>query len=159
MKLCTFVAILMACNFALAESAEDLGKRGCIPRRDITTGEISGYDCNVTQNSHEKMAMQNLEDAKKVEMKNISSSDMQIHNQLKTTNEYETAIGEVKNLNDIISKKDLAAQTNLSALLAQIKLKQVKDPKTGKSLFQVTKIEKGSVWEKSGLKVGELVKQ
>lgn len=114
MKLFTMISILIICNFALAENPEELAKRGCIPRRDATTGEVSSYVCNVT-------------------------------------------IRELKNLNDIISKNDLSAQTDLSTLLAQITLKPARDPKTGKSLFQVTKIEKGSAWEKSGLKVGDLV--
>jgi hypothetical protein len=158
MKLIAILSIVIASNFALAETDAELAQRGCIPRRDATTGNISGYDCNVAQENNGKMEMQQLGKPRKVQMKNISS-EMQMYNKINNTNEASSTSQEVKNLNEIISKNDLSAKTDLSTLLSQLTLKPIKNPKTGKSLFQVTKIDKGSVWEKSGLKVGDLVTQ
>lgn len=105
------------------------------------------------------MQMQKFGNAKKVEMKNISS-DMQITNKLNSATQQKSATtAEIKNLNEIISKSNLSSQSDLATLLSQLTLKPVKDQKSGKSLFQVTKIEAGSIWEKSGLKVGDLVTQ
>lgn len=83
MKLLTIISILITCSFALAESDADLVKKGCLPRTDATNGNISGYDCNVTQSINGKMEMQNLRNAKKVQLKNISADDVQINQKTK----------------------------------------------------------------------------
>ena len=76
MKLFMLISIFIVCNFALAESEADLVKKGCIPRRNATTGEISGFDCDVARNANRSVKIQMHGTPKKVEMKNISS-DMQ----------------------------------------------------------------------------------
>lgn len=76
MKLLTIIPILIACNLSLAESDTDLAKRGCLPRRDTTTGNISGYDCNIAQNTNGKMEMKNLGNSKKVLLKSLNVDDV-----------------------------------------------------------------------------------
>ena len=70
------ISIFIVCNFALAESEADLVKKGCIPRRNATTGEVSGFDCDVARNANRSVKIQMHGSPKKVETKNISS-DMQ----------------------------------------------------------------------------------
>ncbi len=67
------------------------------------------------------------------------------------------ARAEVKDLGPIMKKA--SATESLSNLLEQISLAPAKDPKTGKNVFKVTKIKKGSVYEREGIKVGDLVTQ
>lgn len=72
MKFITILSILIASSFALAETDAELAQRGCIPRRDAATGNISGYDCNVAKENKGKMEMQQLGKPRKVQMKKIS---------------------------------------------------------------------------------------
>lgn len=73
MKLSALVFLFIGFNLAQAESPTELAQKGCIPRRDATTGNISSYDCNVAQNPNGKMEMQKLRNSKKVEMKYVSA--------------------------------------------------------------------------------------
>lgn len=69
------------------------------------------------------------------------------------------ALGEVKSLKTLVNKATEEEKKDLVKLLDQISLKPKKDPKTGKMVFEVTKIQKGSVFEREGLKLGDLVSQ
>lgn len=62
-------------------------------------------------------------------------------------------------LNATLAKASAEEKSDLTKLLQQISMVPSKDPQTGKSIFKVTKVEKGSFWEKQGYKVGDLVSQ
>ena len=65
---------------------------------------------------------------------------------------------EFKYINDIMSKTSPSDFNDLKKLLKQISITPAhKDPKTGIQLFKVMMVEKGSIFEKAGLKVGDLV--
>ncbi len=70
-----------------------------------------------------------------------------------------SANAETKDLKKIITKATAVESEDLGRLLNQVTLVPAKDPQTGKTVFKVTKIEKGSVYEREGLKVGDLVTQ
>jgi hypothetical protein len=76
MKFIAILSILIASNVVSAETNAELAQRGCIPRLDAT-GNISGYDCNVAQETNGKMKMQQIGKPRKVQMKNSSEIKMQ----------------------------------------------------------------------------------
>jgi hypothetical protein len=57
-----------------------------------------------------------------------------------------------KVLNDILSKATPAEQNDLPKLLSQIRMKPAAN-----SMMQVTHVEKGSVFDREGIKVGDLI--
>jgi len=67
------------------------------------------------------------------------------------------AKADVRYLDDVIAMGTAEEQSDLAKLLGQIELKPTKDPQSGKFLFQVKKVEKGSVYDRAGLKVGDFV--
>lgn len=67
------------------------------------------------------------------------------------------AHAEIKQLNDILSKATAEETQNLPKLLQQIQLSPTKDPKTGQSVMKVVKVEKGSLFDREGVKVGDLL--
>ena len=58
---------------------------------------------------------------------------------------------------DLKTALAFAKNEDLGKLLAQVTLVPTKEKQKGKMLFKVTKIEKGSTWERLGWKVGDLV--
>jgi len=69
------------------------------------------------------------------------------------------AFAEMKSVNAIMKKANAEEQKDLSKLLSQITLAPTKDPTSGKPVFKVIQITKGSIYEREGLKVGDLVLQ
>jgi len=67
------------------------------------------------------------------------------------------ASAEVKYLDDVIQQASPSQTQDLSKLLNDIKLSPTTDPKTGNSIYSVTKVVAGSIYEKAGIKVGDLV--
>jgi hypothetical protein len=67
------------------------------------------------------------------------------------------ALGEIVNLNEIIRKADTNETKSLTKLLSDISLKPATDPLTGKSVFKVDKVAAGSVYDKAGVRAGDLV--
>lgn len=59
---------------------------------------------------------------------------------------------EPKNLNDVLSKATPQEMHDLPKLLKQIRMEPVEN-----SLMRVTEVEKGSVYEREGIKVGDLI--
>lgn len=59
---------------------------------------------------------------------------------------------ELKNLNDVLSKATQQEMSDLPKLLKQIRLQPA-----GNSLMKVVEVEKGSVYDREGIKVGELI--
>ncbi len=70
-----------------------------------------------------------------------------------------TAFAEIRDLNTMMKKASSEETKDLIGLLSSVSLSPTKNKNNGKLVFKVTKIEKGSFWEKQGLKVGDLVTQ
>ncbi len=66
---------------------------------------------------------------------------------------------EIKSLTNIMAKANIEEKKDLPKLLEQITLVPTNDPKTNKTVMKITGIHKGSVYEREGLKVGDLVSQ
>lgn len=64
---------------------------------------------------------------------------------------------EIKHLDDITQQASVEEKSDLKRLLEQIQLAPERDPDTGKHVFRVTAVEPGSVYDRSGIKVGDLV--
>ncbi|HAG91870.1 MAG TPA: hypothetical protein DCL41_08365 [Bdellovibrionales bacterium] len=64
---------------------------------------------------------------------------------------------QVKDLNQIISKASTAEMANLGKLMQQIHLVPAKGPNGTKNVFKVVSVEKGSLYEREGIKAGDLV--
>jgi len=77
-----------------------------------------------------------------------------LSNSQKTSNNYR-----IKKLSEIISKNATTTKTTLSKLLSQLTLQPIQDTQSAHSFFKVIKVEKGSIWEKEGIKAGDLVAQ
>jgi len=67
------------------------------------------------------------------------------------------AYAEVKDLNVVIAKGTPVEAKDLGKLLGQILLVPAKIQRSNQSVFKVTKVEKGSVFEREGIRVGDLV--
>jgi len=63
----------------------------------------------------------------------------------------------VKNLSDSLAQATNAEKNNLGRLLTDISLAPAVDPQTGKNVHQVASVAPGSVYERTGIKVGDLV--
>jgi hypothetical protein len=68
-----------------------------------------------------------------------------------------SANAEVKRLDDIMAKATPEEKNDLGNLLKQIRIVPAKDPSTGQSVFRVVAVEKGSVYDREGVKAGDLV--
>ena len=72
---------------------------------------------------------------------------------------------EAKSLDEIMAQANEQEKNNLGQLLTQVRVVPAKDSSgnvileqgTGKPLFKVLAIEKGSVYDREGLRVGDLV--
>lgn len=64
---------------------------------------------------------------------------------------------EVKRLDEIMAKATPQEKNDLGNLLKQIGIVPAKDPSTGQSVFRVIAVEKGSVYDREGVKVGDLL--
>jgi len=64
---------------------------------------------------------------------------------------------DIPSLNAMMEKATADEANDLDQLFDQISVVPTKDAKTGKTLYKVTKVEKGSVYEHEGVKVGDLV--
>ncbi len=63
-----------------------------------------------------------------------------------------------KYLDDIMAKASPDDLKNMEKVLMQLSFAPShKDPTSGTQLFKVTMVEKGSIFEKAGLKVGDLI--
>lgn len=67
------------------------------------------------------------------------------------------ANAEVKNLDAIMAKATSQETKDLGNLLKQIRIVPTKDPNTGASVFKVMAVEEGSVYDREGVRVGDLV--
>ena len=67
-----------------------------------------------------------------------------------------SAKSEIRYMDDI-AKELLADEKDLGKVLQQFKTEPHKDPKTGVVLQKILWIEKGSAWEKVGIKVGDFL--
>lgn len=69
-----------------------------------------------------------------------------------------TSKTELKYLNDVLSKAHSEDLKDLEKLLSQLTfIPSHKDGKTGVQVFKVTKVQKDSIFEKGGIKVGDLL--
>lgn len=68
-----------------------------------------------------------------------------------------TAHAETKNLDEIMAKARPDETKDLGKLLQQFRIVPAKHPKTNESLFKVVWVEAGSVFDREGLKAGDLV--
>lgn len=66
---------------------------------------------------------------------------------------------EMKSVIAIMKKATVEEQKDLQKLLSQVTLVPIKDVKSGITVFKITSITKGSVYDREGLKVGDLVLQ
>lgn len=65
---------------------------------------------------------------------------------------------EIKYLNDIVAKSSPSDFGDMEKLLNQLEFKPShKDSTTGVQLFKVTKVEKNSIFEKAGIKIGDII--
>jgi hypothetical protein len=69
------------------------------------------------------------------------------------------SIAKVQNLNVALAAASAEEKSDLAKLLKQVTMVPTQEKKDGKTLFKVTKIEKGSIWERLGWKVGDVVSQ
>lgn len=67
------------------------------------------------------------------------------------------AFAEVKDLDQALVKANLQETRDLASALKQIQMVPAKDPETGKSVMKVIKVERGSIYDRAGIKVGDLV--
>lgn len=67
------------------------------------------------------------------------------------------AQAEIKSLDAILAKATPQETNDLGRLLQQIRIVPAKDPATGKSVFKVMAVEKGSVYEREGVRVGDFL--
>ncbi|NJL26014.1 MAG: hypothetical protein HC902_13170 [Calothrix sp. SM1_5_4] len=90
---------------------------------------------------------------------------MELYNQMKADDvavveRREPAAGnasEVKDWNTLLSKATPQERGDLGKVLQQIRMVPAKDPATGKSVFKVMAVEKGSVFDREGVRAGDLV--
>ena len=67
------------------------------------------------------------------------------------------ANAEIKNWDAIIAKATPQEKNDLGKVIQQIRMIPVKDPQSGKSVYKVMAVEKGSVFDREGIRVGDLV--
>lgn len=67
------------------------------------------------------------------------------------------ANAELKRFDEVLSKATPQEKSDLGNLLKQIRMVPAKDPKTGQDAFKVVAVEKGSVYDREGIKVGDLL--
>lgn len=63
----------------------------------------------------------------------------------------------VRDWESLISKATPEEQSDPGKILRQIRIVPAKDPNTGKVLFKVVAVEKGSVFDREGVQVGDLL--
>jgi hypothetical protein len=66
---------------------------------------------------------------------------------------------EIRSLKEIIEKASPAEKKDFATLLAGITVIPTHDPTIKNSLLKVVRVQKGSVYDREGLKVGDLVSQ
>lgn len=69
------------------------------------------------------------------------------------------SLAKIQDMNATLRSATSEEKSDLAKLLTQITMVPTKEKQNGKVLFKVTKVEKGSMWEKLGWKVGDLVVQ
>lgn len=69
------------------------------------------------------------------------------------------SMAKVQDMNAMLKSATAEEQSDLAKLLMQVTLVPTGKKQSGKTLFKVTKVEKGSMWERQGLKAGDLVLQ
>ncbi len=69
------------------------------------------------------------------------------------------SLAKIRNLNLVMAKATPEETANLTNLLKQVTLTPIKDPNTGRPMLKVSKVQKGSFWEKQGLKEGDLLSE
>lgn len=67
------------------------------------------------------------------------------------------AQAEVKNWDGLIAGATAEEKNNLGKLIQQIRMVPAKDPQSGKSVFKVVAVEKGSVFDRQGVRAGDLI--
>jgi len=67
------------------------------------------------------------------------------------------AKAEIKIWDDLLAKAASEEKNDLGKILQQIRMVSAKDPRTGQSVFKVVAVEKGSVFDREGVKVGDLL--
>lgn len=69
------------------------------------------------------------------------------------------SLAKTHDMNSTLSSATNEEKNDLAKLLAQVTMVPTKEKQNGKMLFKVTKVEKDSMWERMGWKVGDLVVQ
>ncbi len=69
------------------------------------------------------------------------------------------SFAKIRNLNSVMAKASPEETADLAKLLKQVTLIPVKDPNTGRPMLKVSKVQKGSFWDKQGLKEGDLLSE
>ena len=68
-------------------------------------------------------------------------------------------MAKVQDMNAMLTSATSEEKNDLAKLLMQVTLVPTGKKQGGKTLFKVTKVEKGSMWERQGLKVGDFALQ
>lgn len=69
------------------------------------------------------------------------------------------SLAKTQDMNSTLASTTNEEKNDLAKLLTQVNMVPTKEKQNGKMLFKVTKVEKGSMWERLGWKVGDLVIQ
>lgn len=67
------------------------------------------------------------------------------------------AQAETKYLDDVLATATAQEKADLGKVLQQIQMVPAEDPQTHKRVFKVLRVDKGSVYERAGIKVGDFV--
>ncbi|MGE0526915.1 MAG: hypothetical protein AB7G93_12115 [Bdellovibrionales bacterium] len=68
-----------------------------------------------------------------------------------------SAQAEIKDMNAVMSAVLAEESVDLETILDEIQWTPVREPGSGQGIVKVTYVEKGSVWEQKGIKVGDLL--
>ena len=69
------------------------------------------------------------------------------------------SMAKVQDMNAMLSFATVEEKSDLAKLLMQVSFVPTGRKQDGKNIFNVTKVKKGSMWERYGLKVGDQVLQ
>lgn len=68
-----------------------------------------------------------------------------------------SASAELKNWDAILAKATPQEKSDLGKILQQIRMVPAKDPLSGKQVYKVMAVEKGSVFDREGVQKGDLI--
>lgn len=147
-----------------AEPAQDLNT--VLRNAKKSNGPVHGQEDSSTQQV-QKLGFKKMDVVHTVNGAQVDNPQkaMELYNQMKADDiavveRREPASGRetvVKDWNMLLSKATLQEKNDLGKVLQQIRMIPAKDPSTGKSVFKVIAVEKGSVFEREGVRTGDLI--